>query len=164
LSDADTSGFQALEPGRYNAEIFELTLDAVKNTRGEGKLPTGTPMIKVQWRLTEDNDPPELENRRVFQQMVIPPDNYEKRKAQIMKGMIANFFIALGVPEEEVRSKKFDPMSDPDEYIGRPAVIVVARQQKLDGATLEPIEGEFNNVVKGVKPAGEAVSTSSGLL
>jgi|SRR5215831_3206551 len=169
LSDADLSGFDPIEPGRYNAEVFEITMDAVKNTSGEGKMPAGTPMMKVQFRLVnnepivlDDGKTVNLENRAVWTQFVIPPVEYDKGKAAKMKGMIARFFIATGDPEEVVLNSEFDP--DFNEYKGRPVVVVLGKEQKRDrnGNT---IEGEYNNPVKGVKPAGSIVgSTSSGLL
>lgn len=158
LGDADLKGFDPLEPGRYNAEVFAITLDAVKNTSGEGKMPAGTPMIKVQFKLTDDG----VNNRRVFTQFVVPPNDYDKTKAQKMKGMIARFFIALGDTEEAVRAKGFDP--DFEDYIGRECVVVLGKDPKKnrDGTI---VEGEWNNPVKGVKPAGSAgESTSGGLL
>jgi len=159
LSNADMSGFEPLNPGRYNAEVFEISIDAVKNAGG--KTPVGTPMIKVQFKLT-GNEGDGLENRRVWTQFVVPPKDYDAGKAAKMNGMIARFFVALGDPEETVRSKNFDP--DFQDYVGRPCVVVVGKEQKRtrDG---EIIEGEFNNPVKGIKPAGsigEGVTT--GLL
>lgn len=158
LSDADLSGFEPLEPKQYNAEVLEIKMDAVKNTSGEGKMPAGTPMIKVQFKITDEG----AVNRRVFTSMVIPPASYDPGKAAKMKGMIARFFIALGDTEEAVRSKDFDP--DLEDYVGRACVVSVGKEQKRtrDG---EVVEGEWNNPVKSVKPAGSiAGATSSGLL
>jgi hypothetical protein len=158
LSDADLSGFEPLDPGRYNAEVFEIKMDAVKNTSGEGKMPAGTPMIKIQFKLVDEG----VNNRRVFVTYVIPPKDYDASKAAKMKGMIARFFMALGLDEETVRGKNFDP--DFDDFIGKECVVVVGKEQKRtrDG---EIVEGEWNNPVKGVKPAGSiAATTSSGLL
>lgn len=173
LSDADLTGFDPINPGRYNAEIFEITMDAVKNTSGEGKMPAGTPMMKVQFKLI-NNDPitivddkgnekeMDLDNRRVFTQFVIPPVEYDKAKAAKMKGMIARFFIATGDDEEVVLNSEFDP--DFADYQGRPVVVVLGKEPRRDrqGNT---VEGEYNNPVKGIKPAGSIVgATSSGLL
>jgi hypothetical protein len=159
LSDADLSGFEAIPAGRYNAEVFKIETDAVKNTSGEGKMPAGTPMLKIQFRITEEP----YANRRVFVTYVIPPKGYDEEKAKKMKGMIARFFIALGDSEEAVKNPKFNP--DFEDYIGRECVVQVGYEPKRDrsGAT---IDGEFNNPVKGVKPAGtlSGASTSGGLL
>jgi hypothetical protein len=149
LSDADTSGFDPLEPARYNAEVFEITMDAVKNEGG--KMPVGTPIIKVQFKLTDEP----FENRRVWTQFVVPPNSYDKAKAQKIKGMIARFFMALGVPEETVKSKDFNP--DFEDFIGAACVVVVGKEPKKtrEGSI---IEGEYNNPVKGIKPAGTLVA------
>jgi hypothetical protein len=157
LSGADMDTFEAVPPGRYNVEVFEVTMDAVRNARGDGKLPAGTPMLKIQWRATEDN-PDGLNNRRFWSQFVIPPKDYDKSKADKMKGMLARTLIALGEPEEKVLAKGYEP--DLEDLVGRAAVIQVGREQKLDSNTREPIEGEFNNPVKGVKPAGSITASS----
>ena len=157
LQDADMQGFEAVDPGRYNVEVFEVTMDAVKNTRGDGKMPAGTPMIKIQFKATEDN-PEGLNNRRFFTQFVIPPKDYDKGKASKMKGMLARALIALGEPEEQVLGKGYEP--DLEDLVGRACVIQVGREQKLDGNTREPIEGEYNNPVKGIKPAGSGTGSS----
>jgi hypothetical protein len=162
LGDANIKGFDAVDAGRYNAEIVAITVDAVKNATGAGKTPAGTPMIKVQFKLLSnlEGETDSIENRRVFASYVVPPKDYDKKKADTMKGMIARFFMALGHSEEEVRDKKFDP--DFDDYVGREVQVTVGREPKKDQQGHE-IEGEFNNPVKAVKPAGEAVA-SSGLL
>jgi hypothetical protein len=157
LSDADMGAgdFAPLDPGRYEAEIYSITMDAVKNAGG--KTPVGTPMIKVEFKLTEER----AGNRHAWTQYVIPPKDHDKEKAMKMKGMIARFFVALGDTEEAVRSKDFDP--DFEDYIARPCVVVLGKEAKRtrDG---EIIEGEFNNPVKGVKPAGSMVGSTGGLL
>ena len=156
LSDADMSGFEPLDPGRYNAEVFDITMDAVKNPGG--KTPVGTPMIKVEFKLTDEG----TSNRHAWTQFVVPPKDYDKEKAAKMKGMIARFFVAMGDTEEAVRSKDFDP--DFEDYKGRPCVIVLGKELKRnrDGET---IDGEYNNPVKGIKPAGSIVgSATTGLL
>lgn len=159
LADADLKGIEAVEPGRYNAVIHEMKLDAVKNTDGTGKMPAGTPMIKVQFRITDDING--STNRRVFSQYLIPPKDYDKEKAAKIKGMTARFFIALGDKEEDVVSAKFDP--DFEDYLGRECVVVVGKEpKKINGVV---VEDEFNNPVKGVKPAGSiAAGEDTGLL
>lgn len=161
LSDADLSGFDAVDPGRYNAEVFEIKLDAVKNTSGKGKMPAGTPLIKIQYKLVDEG----VDNRRVFQQLVIPPADYDASKAAKMKGMIARVFIAFGFPEDQVLSKKFNFDDAIQEAIGAKCVVVVGKEPKKDQQG-NVVEGEFNNPVKGVKPAGSIVGSSapSGLL
>jgi hypothetical protein len=163
LSDADTRGFEAIEAGRYPAEVFEMKMDAVKNADGRGKMPAGTPMIKVQFKITD----PELKEvkgyePRVFAQYIIPPAEYDAAKAAKIKGMLVRFFTALGVPEDQVKSKKFDP--DFEDYIGKECVVVVGKEPKKD-QNGDVIEGEYNNPVKGVKEAGTLTgNTGGGLL
>jgi len=157
LGDADLKGFEAVDPGSYNVVVHEMKMDAVKNTSGEGKMPAGTPMVKIQWRATEDN-PEGLDNRRFFSQFIIPPKSYDKKKAQIMKGMLAKAFIALGESEETVRNDKFNP--DFEDYVGREAVIVVGKEPKKIGG--EVIHDEFNNPVKAIKPAGSISGNDGG--
>lgn len=148
LSDADIKGFEALDPGRYNAEVFEITMDAVKNDTG--KMPIGTPMMKVQLKLTDEG----VENRRVFTQYVIPPADYDAKKRNTMNGMVARFFIALGEDEKKVTSGKFDP--DFEDFKGRPCVVTLSKEE------YPPESGEWQNRVKGIKPAGS--DTGSGNL
>lgn len=158
LSDADLKGFEPLEPGRYPAVIHEITWDATKN---DGATPKGTPMIKVQYRINDPEATPPIVNRAVWTQFVVPPKGHDAGKAQKMKGMIARFFIALGDTEEAVRNPKWDP--DFEDYKGRECVVILAKEPKKtrDGAV---VEGEFNNPVKGTKPAGDVASAATGLL
>jgi len=161
LSDADIKGFEAVEAGRYNAEIATMTIDAVKNTSGTGATPAGTPMIKVRFKLISDmaGNTEGLENKSVFASYVVPPKEHDPKKAAVMKGMIARLFMALGNSEDEVRAKNFNP--DFEDYIGRECVVTVGREPKKDQAG-NTIEGEYNNPVKGVKAPGEV--TAGGLL
>jgi hypothetical protein len=163
LGDANLKGFDALEPGRYNAEVFEMTMDAVKNTSGTGKMPAGTPMIKVQFKLLSNSrgETDGINNRRAWATFVIPPEGYDERKAQNMKGMIARLFIALGTPEETVLSGSFDP--DFEDFKAVPCVVILGREPKKDMSG-NIIEGEFNNPVKGVKLAGSIAGQEAGQL
>lgn len=153
LGDADLKGIEAVDAGRYNCTIFAMTMDAVKNADGRGKMPAGTPMVKVQFRANENN-PDGLENRRFFSQYILPPKDYDKEKAAKMKGMFARFLMALGEKEEDIRAKGYDP--DFEDFVGRECVVVVGREQKMtrEGGELVAVDGEYNNPVKGVKPAG----------
>ena len=86
LSDADTKGFEAVEAGRYNAEIFEMKWTLLR-TRGTGSLPAGTPMVKVQFKLTDEG----VENRRVFANYFPVCLDYDKAKGSKMQGMFVRF-------------------------------------------------------------------------
>ena len=163
LSGADLKGFEALDAGRYDAEVFEMIWDIVKNASGKGKLPAGTPMLKVQFKLLNPMIGGETidQDRRVFGQYPVPPKDYDKQKAAIMNGMIARLFIGLGDTEETVKSATFEP--DLQDYISRPCVVTISKDPKKD-ATGAIVEGEFNNPVKGVKPAGSGAGINTGLL
>lgn len=162
LSGANTAGFEAVDAGRYNAAVAEMSWDAVKNTSGQGKTPAGTPMLKVRFKLISDlnGETDGVEGKSVFASYVVPPKDYEAKKAAIMQGMIVNLFVGLGDKEEDVKNKKFNP--DFDDYISRECVVTVGKEPKKDQSG-NIIEGEYNNPVKGVKPAG-SVSAPSGLL
>ena len=157
LSDADTKGFDAFEAGRYNAEIFEMKMDAVKNASGQGKMPAGTPMVKVQFRITDEIEG--STNRRVFSQYIIPPADYDKDKAAKIKGMFVRFLTAVGEDEAKVKSAKYDP--DFEDFIGRECVVVVSKEPKKD-QNGNIVEGEYNNPVKGVKEKGSIVGSDGG--
>lgn len=154
LADADLKGFEAIEPARYNGVVQEIKMDAVKNTSGSGKMPAGTPLIKIQYRLTDEG----VDNRRVFQTLTIPPADYDAAKASKMKGMIARFFIELGYPEDVVISKKFNIEEALEDVVGRECVVIVGKEPKKD-QNGNVVPDEFNNPVKGIKKAG-SITTS----
>jgi len=160
LSNANTSGFEAVDAGKYDAAVAEMSWDQVKNEGG--KTPVGTPMLKVRFKLLRNlaGDTDGIEGKSVFASYVVPPKDYDPKKAAIMQGMIANLFIGLGDNEEDVKSKKFEP--DFQDYIERECIVTVGREPKKD-QTGSIIEGEYNNPVKGVRPTG-SVTAASGLL
>jgi hypothetical protein len=165
LGDADTSWdgeYEAIPKGRYAATVKKVEWDQVKNANGLGKMPTGTPMLKVQFSLIADP----YHNRVVFAQYLIPPSDYDKERASKMKGMLVNFLIATGEEEKSVRGKNYEIPTD--DLVGREVVVGVSRYpKKIDGVVQQ---GEYNNSVGAVKPAGSPVSggsnddDSSGLL
>lgn len=161
LSDADLSGFDALDSGRYNAEIFEVKWDAVKNASGTGAMPAGTPMLKVQVRILEPkiNDVVIDQDRRAFASYVSPPKDYDKKNAAMMRGFLVRFFTSLGFSEEEVMGGGFDP--DFDELKGMPCVVTLGKEQKK-GSDGKVVEDEYNNPIKGFKPAGSVAAASGG--
>lgn len=151
LSGADTKGFDVIPSGAYNATVFAAEM---QETQGgpAAKLPAGTPKVNVQFRISDG----EYENRRVFNSFVIPPADYEN--AAKLKGMLVRFLVALGYDEKKITSGKFD--LDMEDLIGRECTVVVGQKPKYNGA-----EGEMDNVVKGIKPAGAATgATGGGLL
>lgn len=160
LADADLKGFDALDSGRYDAEVFNIKMDATKG--GEGaKTPAGTPLMKVQIKVLNPKIGGEVidQDRRVFTQFVIPPKGYDPKKSATMNGMIARFLIATGDTEEMIRSKGFDP--DWEDYKGRPLVVTLSKVQKYG---TKPDDNEWENKVTGFKPAGSNTGGNSGLL
>jgi hypothetical protein len=159
LANADLKDtFDAVDPGRYNAKIFAMTMDAVKNLSGTGKMPAGTPMIKVQYQLLSDatGKTEGINNRRVFQTFVIPPKEYDPAKAATLLSFIGRFFVALGDSEATVKSEGFNPNFE--DYIDRECVVVLGKEPKKDQSG-NVVPGEYNNPVKGVKPAGSIITS-----
>jgi uncharacterized protein DUF669 len=147
LSDDDLKGFEALEPGRYNAEIYEVSMESTKNP--DGKLPLGTPQIVVQFNITD----PEAEGRRVFTRFTIPPEGYDAKKSAQMRGMFGRFLVAVGEDQKKLTSGKYTP--DLEDLKGRPCVITLGKRE------WPPESGEYVNDVKGVKPAGSDTGTGT---
>lgn len=151
LTGADTSGFEAIDAGRYSATVWEASW---KESGGEGKMPQGAPYLNVQFRLS---DPPN-ENRRVFSKYFpVPYEGQEPDKAKKSQGMFVNFLTALGYEESNVKSKKFS--LDLEELKGKECVVVL--NKKFNDYT-----SEMENNVTGVKKAGEATGSQAagGLL
>lgn len=144
LSGADTSGFQPVPAGAYNATIFSIEM---AETSGSGKLPEGVPMVKVQFAIQDEP----YENRRVFTNYVLPTAEQHENSARFL-GSFVNFLGALGV--ELPKSGKFDAANLAD-LEGKECVIRVAI-----GKTTEEYP-DPQNVVKGVKPAGSTTSTGA---
>lgn len=166
LADADLSGFEAVLAGTYDAEIHEVTW---KETKGGGKLPKGTPMLNVQFKLDgEDPEGKSVKNRRVFLSLIIPPEKINNKTyehAGMMKGNLVRFLTAIGYEKSEVMSAEtpFDP--DPDDMKGRKCRVVVSRREYVPEGVdpeLNPEEIQIQNDVKAVKPPGD--DSGSGLL
>jgi len=170
LTDRE-GGFVAVPAGRYKATIMEAE---ERHTGGGGKMPEGTPMIAIQWRLDEalfdwpetvDDfnaegelvpvDAPSLENRRVFSSHVIPPK--EAVNYKMMNGMLFRMLEAIGYSKEELASGNFE--LDYEDMKSREALLTVTRETYTDPDTEEKV---LQNRVKAIKAAGAAAS--SGIL
>jgi hypothetical protein len=150
LSGADTSGFEAIDAGSYNATVFEVEL---VETSGQGKLPQGVPMAKVQFAIQDDGP---AKNRRIFNNYPLP-NNEQSENASIMQGNFVKFLTALGEDEKKIKTKGFD-LSSLEDLVGKPCVIKVAKEvYKRDPADEET--WQMTNPVKSVKPAGSPVGT-----
>jgi len=153
LSGADNAGFEAVDAGAYNATIFEISQ---VETSGSGKLPAGTPMIKVQFAAQDE----EIANRRFFTNYVIPneeqqPDSQKRARGL---GMFVNFLVALGEDEKKLKTKGFD-LDSLQDLVGRECVIRVGKElYKRDADD----EGTWTNPIKSVKPAGSPTGSTGG--
>jgi hypothetical protein len=161
LSGADTSGFAALESDTYAGELFEYKWAATKggqNADGsQKKMPEGTPMLKLQFKIIQEG----FENRRVFDQFVIPPGDYDAEKAAKMKGALVRYLVASGLEEDEVKSKKFKLNDALDNLVGEPLKITVRKKQKYN---TKPEDDEWDNEVVGYKKFDAATEGAGGKL
>lgn len=146
LSGADTAGFEPVPPNSYNVTVFEIEL---AETSGSGKLPAGVPMVKVQFALQDEP----YENRRVFTNYVLPSSGQHENSARFL-GSFVNFLAACGEDEAKIKAKGFDATKLKD-LEGRKCVIRVAIGKTSDEYP------DPQNVVKGVKPEGSPVGSSS---
>jgi len=161
LTDAEESGFDALPAGTYLCELFSHEMAETKGREGSA-LPAGTPMLKMQFKVVSNDDGNteieddgktiSLENRRLFGQWVIAPQeiNGEPYKHyKMMNGQLVSLFKALGYEEETIRAKKgFDPNFE-DDY-GKQVLVTVGRDTDYN-----------SNPVKKVKPVGEGVGAGA---
>lgn len=156
LTEREEMSFEPVPAGKYRASIYDAE---ERSTGGSGKLPEGTPMIAIQWKLeealfeTQEN----IENRRVFSQNVVPPKeiNGEPYKNyKMMNGMIFRLLESIGYTEEELSAGDFE--LDYDDMKGREAVITVGRYSYKDPDTDEET---IRNNVKGFRPVREAETT-----
>jgi hypothetical protein len=153
LTSGVESSFDPLPPGKYICEVHSMEM---VETASDGKVPKGTPMMKVRLTVistkegeTEvtDNDGTvfQLEgmNRTTFMNLVIPPEDHDPKKANTLKGNIISFFKAVGIPEEELRKPKgYNP--DMDAFDGMRLEATLGRDPKYS-----------SNPVRGVKPLEE---------
>lgn len=162
LTDADTSGFDAIPARKYLAEIIQVDMD---ETGENSKMGEGIPMLKVRWKIT---DPEEFENKLQFSQFVLPPDDFVynvkdgANKLKKVKGMFVRFLLAIGYTEEELQSDAFEV--DEDDYIGKEACITVTRYQYPPKSEENPEGGDWRNNVSGVNPVETYEATSSSSL
>ncbi len=156
LSSADTKGFEALPSGTYDSELFDWKVVGTKGRPGSA-LPAGTPMLKVQFKVIEDP----YENRRLFDQFVIPPNDYDPEKRDKMLGMMVRFLVAMGMEESDVKSKKFNLAEAMDALQGEPVRVTCGREPKYNQEDLPESEKEYDNPVKGYKRIGTEATAGS---
>lgn len=148
LSGADTSGFEALESGSYNATVYEVEL---AETSGSGKLPAGVPMVKVQFAIQDEG----AKGRRVFNNFALPSTE-QHEKASIMQGNFVRFLTALGEDEKKIKTKGFD-LGSLEDLQGRECVVRIGKELYKRNPD---DEGEWTNPVKSIKPAGSPTGTA----
>ena len=162
LTEYEEQSFDAIPSGRYYAEVFDIE---DRETRNDGATPAGTPMIWVHFKITgkvgetqQDDEEYEFYNRRVFVNLVVPPEDHDPKKAKAMNGRIVSLFKALGVEESEITSGEFEP--DLEDYLEAPLVVQVARRERKgpDGKGT----GEFENPVQGFKNIADVDTTVTG--
>lgn len=175
LTENESGGFDAFSSGTYDAVVYEAKMDEIKNSSGTGKLPAGTPMIKVQFKITggpggqfvvdEGQEPKPYEaghgedyklfNRRVFRNYIIPPRMIDKKPYEhfaMMNGMLVRFLTELGYDETVVTAPDFD--LDLAELAGMECRVVIS-QKSYKAPDSDPNEPPvIQNEVKGVKRAG----------
>lgn len=149
LSGADSSGFDPIPAGEYDAIVYNAEMTETKGGPN-AKLPAGSPMVKVEFRITED----EHKNRVAYTNYVLVGSDAD-RTAKALGGFV-RFLVALGEDETKLKSKGFayDKLS---ELNGKECVLRLG----------PPDPGYDFNSVKGVKAAGTKLAgsgTSGGLL
>jgi hypothetical protein len=147
LSGADTSGFEPLPTGAYNCNVYEVEMTEVS---GSGKLPAGTPMVKVQLRVKEGED---HANHPVWTNYPLPEKSYENHAKTV--GNFVNFLVALGEDKDKIKAKGFD-LSKLKALEGKECVVRVIKEEYPKDS------GDYVNRVKGVKPAGSLTGSASG--
>lgn len=149
LSKADTSGFEPMDAGTYDATVYEVTEGETKGGP-DAKLPAGTPKWNIQFRIgNEVNE--KYENRRVFRQLTIAPDKKadgtKNEKKAASDGMIVKFLTDIGYDEALIKSGKFNP--DFSDMAGRRCRVTINKKQKYQ---TKPEDNEWQNDVVGTKP------------
>lgn len=170
----EPKGFDALPAGKYFATVFDA--EDRETAGGENaKMPAGTPMIFLHFMITgkvaeaEQGEDSPYYNRRAFRNMVVPPDDYDPKKAKAMRGMIVSFYRAVGYTDEEITSGDFD--ADTEDQIEKDLVIQLDRKKKkeYDEETGKWVAtNEFENNVVGFftveAAAGSEAAAASSIL
>lgn len=139
LSGAKTGQFDVIPPNWYDAVVYEIS--NIEIEKDDGKLPQGTPGYNIQFAI----DGGEYDNRRVFNRFYFPKEGeYDESKRQTMIGRFADFLLAAGYAEKDIKSGKFK--FDPEEVTGRKLRISVGIDRT----------GDYNTV-RNFKPVGTDV-------
>jgi hypothetical protein len=157
LTGADESAgqFDAIPAQTYNCYIHDATWKATSNPDGSKALPHETPYLNVQFCITDETarDGTKVKNRRLFGKYFVPAEgSIPADKLAYHRGTMLNFLKAAGYTQEQIQKKGF--RLDTEDLNGK-ELQVVADRKKND------YTGEFDNNVRGVKPAGELAAASS---
>lgn len=158
-ADADDVGFPAIPTGKYEAHVAKAEWRTTSNVDGTKALPHDTPYLSLGIQVNEDEEP--RDGQKVanvyagWQNLYIPPADYDATKAQRMKNMMANFLKAIG-EDFQKKGYKIPPV---DALLGRELTVIV--RKKFDKG-----QDKFVNEIEGFKPAGSAASSDepAGLL
>jgi len=153
LTGANTKGMEPMDSGTYAFELFDYNWTETKGGEGS-KLPAGSPRLNIQLKCIDEP----YENRRAFDGFNFPPADYDKEKREQALGFFARFLIAMGLPEDEVKSKKFNANEALDALVGEPVLATVGLKQYTQGAS----EGDWYNPVKGYKPISQRDDSAGG--
>lgn len=157
LSGADTTGFDPVDGGRYDAEVWEMEWQKTKPD-ATGAYGPNWPYINVQFKIEGRVNKESVGDRRVFAKFFPKaPDGYDPKKAAKSQGTFVNFLVALGYKEEDIKTASFQ-LPDFESLKAKPLVIVVSKDPNKDDQG--NLVGYFNNV-NGFKPAGSAAESSS---
>ena len=153
LSDADTSGFDAMDPGKQPALVWEATWGKTKED-STGAMGPNVPFINVQFKI-DTGEGVKYNNRRVFNKYFPkPPEGYDADKAAKLKGSFVNFLVALGYDEAAIKAPGFT--LDLSELNGKECDVVVSKQEYPKGS------GIYTNGVAGVKARSAAGAPGEG--
>lgn len=134
-----TQSFDPLPNGRYEATVFDIEEQEVKNGKN-----AGAPMWAVQFSI---NGGPH-DNRRVFRNFTLIPESLWALK---------NFLVALGIDSSALEG---EVDIDTEDLIGLPCQIVV-RQREYEGQIQNDVKqvmkssGKVNEGPKAGKPADD---------
>lgn len=163
LTDNEEMSFDAMPPGKYFVQVFTSEM---RETSGDGKLPKGTEMLWVHFliegKVGEDDgasEESEYYNRRAFANLVIPPDDYDAKKARMMRGNMVSFLRSAGYTQEEITNGEFE--LDPGDLEERRLIVILNRKPNAYKG------GELDNNVIGFKHVDEVAeegAPAGGLL
>jgi len=138
LTDVDDRNFEALPAGRY---VLKVTDYEMRETKGDGKLGKGVPMIN--WEFTVLNDD-QYKGRKLWMNTVI-----HETTLFSLKGLLR----ATGAFTEEDLRGEID--FEPDEVVGAEVIGVVSQRE---------YNGDKVNDVKRVKPLSDEDKEEAGSL